>query len=98
MLDRPEEYARMAEVEESHWWYQSLHQRVVHTFTKAGLGPESPILDAGCGTGGLMLKLQQAGFRLIQGFDLSEEAVRFCRDRSLEVARHSILEANEAYP
>lgn len=98
MLDRPEEYARMAEVEEIHWWYKSLHQRVIHTLTKYGLGSESPILDAACGTGGLMLKLREAGFQSLQGFDFSEVAVQFCRSRGMEIGKHSLLEVKEVYP
>lgn len=41
------------------------------------------ILDAGCGTGGLLMALQQAGFHHAQGFDLSSDAVAHAQKRGL---------------
>ncbi len=41
------------------------------------------ILDAGCGTGGLLMALRQAGFNHAQGFDLSSDAVAHAQTRGL---------------
>lgn len=41
------------------------------------------ILDAGCGTGGLLMALKQAGFNHAQGFDLSSDAVAHAQIRGL---------------
>lgn len=41
------------------------------------------ILDAGCGTGGLLMALKQAGFTHAQGFDLSSDAVAHAKNRGL---------------
>lgn len=41
------------------------------------------ILDAGCGTGGLLMALRQAGFNHAQGFDLSSDAVTHAQTRGL---------------
>ena len=98
MLDRPEEYAQMAAVEQSHWWYKTLHQKVLQAFSQAGLKDDSPILDAGCGTGGFLEALGRAGYRSLEGFDFSEEAVRICRSKGLKVGQLSLLEAKDRYP
>lgn len=53
------EYERMHEVEDRMWWYRGLRalaaQLLVHALARSpGTGP---VLDAGCGTGGMLLKL-----------------------------------------
>ena len=46
----PGEYALMDEAEGGMWWYRALHARL-----RAALSDiDGPILDAGCGTGGLL--------------------------------------------
>lgn len=47
------EYARMDQVEAALWWYRALHQRLADALNGAG----GPLLDAGCGTGGLLARL-----------------------------------------
>ena len=47
------EYALMDEAEDAMWWYRALHARL-----RAALSDVTgPVLDAGCGTGGLLAKL-----------------------------------------
>ena len=49
----PGEYALMDEAEGGMWWYRALHARL-----RAALADiDGPILDAGCGTGGLLAGL-----------------------------------------
>ena len=60
-LDRVEraEYERMNEVEDRMWWYRGLRALVAELLARA-LAPShaaGPVLDAGCGTGGMLLKL-----------------------------------------
>lgn len=50
------------------------------------VNPESPdftILDAGCGTGLLAKALQGAGYRNIDGFDISPDMVEIARDLNI---------------
>src|SRR5215217_9139382 len=53
------EYKRMAALEETMWWYRALHDRLVEGLRRLRLAPGAKILDAGCGTGGLLLRLSQ---------------------------------------
>ncbi|MBV9656315.1 MAG: class I SAM-dependent methyltransferase [Acetobacteraceae bacterium] len=47
------EYALMDEAEDHMWWYRALHARMV----QAVAGVHGRVLDAGCGTGGLLAAL-----------------------------------------
>lgn len=53
------EYERMHDVEDRMWWYRGLRTLVAELFTRALSRSQSagPVLDAGCGTGGMLLKL-----------------------------------------
>lgn len=53
------EYLKMAEVEDRMWWFQSLHRHIKRELLKARLRPGASVLDAGCGTGGLILRARQ---------------------------------------
>lgn len=75
-----EEYACMRAVEDSHWWYGGLHALVtgaVARHLKAG----APVVDVGCGTGGMAARLP-TGYP-VTGLDLAPEAVAFCRERGM---------------
>ena len=81
------EYKIMFEAEDRHWWYQGL-RGVLFTLLRLdeGTSRSLKILDAGCGTGGNLAALQEAGFNW-EGFDYSPVAVDFCRARGLERVR-----------
>lgn len=49
----PAEYALMDAAEERMWWYRALHARLLDALAPA----RGRLLDAGCGTGGLLAKL-----------------------------------------
>ncbi len=56
------EYERMHEVEDRMWWYRGLRRLVAQLLDRA-LADSSvagPLLDAGCGTGGMLLALGPA--------------------------------------
>jgi SAM-dependent methyltransferase len=85
-----EEYARIHRHEADHFWYQG-----VHALFAGALRAEprrARILDAGCGTGGLIRSLERSApdARFV-GFDLSPLALRFARERGhRDLARASI--------
>lgn len=80
-----EEYRIMHEAEDIHWWYRGLRGVM---FTLLGLERredlQTKILDAGCGTGGNMRALEQAGFSHVLGFDYNLHGIYFCRKRGLD--------------
>lgn len=47
----------MAALEDSMWWYRALHDRLVERLRQLRLEPGARVLDAGCGTGGLLRRL-----------------------------------------
>ncbi|MCP9749270.1 bifunctional 2-polyprenyl-6-hydroxyphenol methylase/3-demethylubiquinol 3-O-methyltransferase UbiG [Lacihabitans sp. CS3-21] len=91
MLINSEEYRAMFEVEDNLWWYKILHGKVISEINSFANGNKQiKILDAGCGTGGLLLKLQDAGYQNIQGFDFNDDAVAFSKSRGLNVQKLDI--------
>ncbi len=70
------EYANIKKYEDTHWWYVSTHRAVLRELC---LAPQSKVLDAGCGTGGL-LNLLGEQFQ-VTGFDASLDAVRAASER-----------------
>lgn len=74
------QYDLMRQVEDEHWWYQVLRGQVVHALGRMVPQGKS-LLDAGCGTGGMLAKLSAWE---AQGCDLAAEAVEHCRARGLE--------------
>ena len=87
-----EEYGRMFEAEERQWWYAGMRAISLSlldaAWPRAGAGGRR-ILDAGCGTGSNLAHLRPFGRTV--GVDVSEEALRFCRQRGVAAARGSVL-------
>ncbi|MFO1161581.1 MAG: class I SAM-dependent methyltransferase [Reyranellaceae bacterium] len=56
------EYERMHRVEDRMWWYRGLRRLAAQLLGSAlaGAAPRGPLLDAGCGTGGMLLTLGPA--------------------------------------
>lgn len=99
MIGKRQEYERMHATEQSLWWYRSLHRRVARTLTQRfGERKDLAILDAGCGTGGLLESLRQQGYQHLEGFDASEDAVAFSRERGFDVAFHNLLAVESYHP
>lgn len=84
---RAQEYQTMREVEDSHWWYHILRGLTVEALASR-LENGAAVLDAGCGTGGTLAVLRDAGhgWRL-SGFDLAPEAVELTRARGFTDVR-----------
>ncbi len=53
----PIEYERMDAAEERLWWYRALHAQLLDALGRSPLPAGAAILDAGCGTGGLLKRL-----------------------------------------
>ena len=93
MLINYDEYQMMYKAEEKLWWYKILHEKVLSVIIeKFGENKQINILDAGCGTGGLMSFLIRNDYTNIQGFDFSEDAVSFCKERNLNVQQIDITD------
>lgn len=89
-----DEYLKLAEVEDEMWYFRSLHGHVRRELEAAGLPSQAQVLDAGCGTGGLSLRLSAAhpDWR-ISAIDFSALACDLARRRcgpSVDVRQASI--------
>ncbi len=91
MLD--DEYYRMASAESELWWYRSLHEFVLDKIQQChGSRTSIRILDAGCGTGGLLTFLRNNGYSNTVGIDISKIAIEFCRNNGFKVIEGSIAD------
>jgi len=79
---KPHEHDIMRSVEESYWWYQALRRHVSDSIKPQ---PEKfSVLDAGCGSGGMLAKLRQEFPQAdLTGIDESEHAIELCRERNI---------------
>lgn len=55
MLAKEKEYIKMAKAERNHWWYRNLHYLVLDTIKNRFSRRDIAIIDAGCGTGGVIV-------------------------------------------
>jgi len=78
----PAEYARMHALEDWYWWFVA-RRTAAAQFLRDYAPPERPlhILDAGCGTGGMLDFLGQWPDAEVTGVDFSPEALRFSKER-----------------
>lgn len=88
---KKEEYQRIFEQEENHWWYLGM-RKISEGLLASVIKPSKSlnILDAGCGTGGMLLYLKSIGTPV--GIDISQEALKFCRKRGLKNVKRSSIE------
>jgi len=80
-----DEYLKLAEVEDEMWYFRSLHAHVRRALADAfpaGHQPAPHVLDAGCGTGGLILRQREAepGWTFA-GIDFMPIACELARER-----------------
>jgi SAM-dependent methyltransferase len=90
MPTTPQEYKRMFDAEEQLWWYQILHEIVLENIQKQFSSKDIRILDAGCGTGGLLAFLRKHGYQNLSGFDYSAEAIAFSQQRGFDVRQAAL--------
>lgn len=80
---QPDEYRKMAGVEDAMWYYRALHRHVGRSL--AAVLPETGarVLDAGCGTGGLLRRLHGSRPQwTLAGLDFSPLACELARERT----------------
>lgn len=84
----------MREVEDTYWWYSVLRGTVSRACTAALKGtPEARILDAGCGTGGMMKVLREkCPTWCLSGLDFSPHAVAHTRKRGFQDVRQGSVD------
>ncbi len=77
------EYERLAATEERMWWFRGLHDNLVAALVGAAAAPVRTALDAGCGTGGLLLRLARAlPEATLVGLDIDAGAAAVARGKS----------------
>src|SRR3954469_11922822 len=88
----PGEYRKMAGVEDTMWYYRALHRHVERSLAAVLASKPVRVLDAGCGTGGLLRRLRTAHPDwVLGGLDFSPLAVELARERpGLDVAQGSV--------
>ena len=77
------EYHTMRELEDTYWWYRVLRaEAVTDVAFRYPTGMRCELLDAGCGTGGMLDALREAHPECeMTGLDVSGVAVEYCRER-----------------
>lgn len=99
MIGRSEEYEKMFRLEEQLWWYRSLHQRVKDAIQQHfGERRDLAILDAGCGTGGMLTFLRKHAYTSLKGVDGSPDAVSFCQERGFPVTLMNLHDLDRFEP
>jgi SAM-dependent methyltransferase len=77
------EYLRVAALEDTLWWYRALRAMLADQLSAANIVPRAHLLDAGCGTGGLLCYLAAARPDLIlSGIEINPEAARIAAGKS----------------
>lgn len=80
-------------VEDRHWWHSVLRGLVMDVFSDH-MPPRGYVLDAGCGTGGMLACLREKKPCLdTEGVDASGLAVQHCRERGLTQVRLGTVHA-----
>jgi ubiquinone/menaquinone biosynthesis C-methylase UbiE len=91
------EYTKMADVEDRMWYFRSLHAHVNRELRADGRAARKlEVLDAGCGTGGLIIRLQHANPQWrFAGIDFMPLACELARERcgpAVDIREASITE------
>ena len=91
---RDSEYARLNELEESLWWLLALRRNVITLLGRHARGGPLTLLDAGCGTGGMMKAIAgRFPEAVLYGLDYSQSACALARAKtSAVVLRGSVNE------
>jgi len=74
-------YEQHLRLEDSHWWFLGRRHLVVRELQRCAGARPGPILDVGCGTGGMLPHLQRFGPAI--GLDSAPEAEAACRRRGV---------------
>jgi ubiquinone/menaquinone biosynthesis C-methylase UbiE len=79
-----DEYRKLAETEDRMWYFRALHRRLAHWLGRKLPPGRARVLDAGCGTGGLLRFLETSAGRdwELTGVDASPIACELARART----------------
>lgn len=84
---RPTEYGTMFRLEDCYWWFEGSMQFILSALSDVPCCATGRILDAGCGTGGLLKRLAS---RKAWGVEIASEGLGLCRRRGL----NNVLQAS----
>ncbi len=74
------EVRAMRNVEDELWWYRALRAHIVNSINPSR--PGFDLLDAGCGSGGMLARVREYfPHANLTGIDLSETALELTRER-----------------
>ena len=90
---KTDDFKKLAEVEDSMWYFHALNRRMLLPLAELA-NKNAIILDAGCGTGGLIKALQGVGAPwTIKGLDYSPVACSYARERTSVPIEEGSIEA-----
>src|SRR6478672_4145760 len=98
---KAQEHDIMRAVEDHYWWYQALRQHVADSIEPGAA--KFSLLDAGCGSGGMLMALQAKFPQAeLSGIDESEHAIELCRERNtgahlLQAGVHELPFSSDAF-
>src|SRR5687768_8203299 len=79
----PTAFRQFVELEERHFWFVGRRRIFFHLLDRELAGRRDlRVLDVGCGAGGMLGPLARYGE--VDGIEISEEMVAFCRERGFD--------------
>lgn len=84
---RSTEYDAMFQLEDRYWWFQGSVQFILSVLSALPACTTGRILDAGCGTGGLLKRLAS---KKAWGIEIASKGIGLCRRRGL----NNVLQAS----
>ena len=89
-----DEYRKLAAVEDRMWYFHALNRRITHGLTRLLPAGPARVLDAGCGTGGLLKALRTANPAwTLTGLDFMPLACELARERTgTEIVQGSVAQ------
>lgn len=70
-------------IEAEHWWFVGRRRLFAREIARWRVEPTARVLDLGTSTGTNLRMLRDGGFSNVVGLDLSENALRLCKEKSL---------------
>ncbi|RME66605.1 MAG: class I SAM-dependent methyltransferase [Verrucomicrobia bacterium] len=87
------EYERLAAAEDRLWYFRALRERVIDALRRTGVPDNAVVLDAGCGTGGMLRGLSAwSSGAVLRGIDVSPLACERAAAAGFDVREGSVEE------